>query len=110
MPVHGHGKATGGATHREVRSALLDVNRSDPQPSTGRDENVMKRALAGFMTVAFVFAFTPVTQAQTTCPQEVTTAKDMLAKKGGIAKSQDIQAPRSLAGARQDVQAPRSQD
>ena len=46
--------------------------------------------------------------AQTSCPPEVASAKAMLTQ---TAKSQNVQAPRSLAGARsQDIQSPRSQD
>jgi len=46
--------------------------------------------------------------AQTSCPPEVASAKAMLMQ---TAKSQDVQSPRSLAGARsQDLQAPRAQD
>lgn len=66
----------------------------------------MKRALAVVMSIAIVFAFTPVVDAAP-CPPEVAQAKDMLAKKGGSAS---VQAPRSLAGARQEPgQAPRGQ-
>src|SRR2546427_6501312 len=43
-------------------------------------------------------------EAQSQCPTEVGQAQAMLKK---VSKAQDIQAPRSLAGARQDVQAPR---
>ena len=75
------------------------------------DRRAMKRLLAVLMSVAFVAAFTPVSEAQTSCPAEVSKAKEMLAMKGAVAKGQDVQAPRSLAGARgQDMQAPRGQD
>src|SRR5215472_13797169 len=71
----------------------------------------MKKLLATLMSVAFVAAFTPISEAQTSCPAEVSKAKELLAMKGSVAKDQDLQAPRSLAGARgQDVQAPRGQD
>ena len=71
----------------------------------------MKRLFATLMSVAFLATFTPVGEAQTSCPAEVSKAKEMLAMKGGVAKGQDVQAPRSLAGARgQDTQAPRGQD
>ncbi|HET7874358.1 MAG TPA: hypothetical protein VFN71_02445 [Methylomirabilota bacterium] len=47
--------------------------------------------------------------AQSGCPSEVAEAKALLAQQ--TAKAQDVQAPRSLAGARaQDIQAPRAQD
>ena len=78
----------------------------------------MKRLFATLMSVAVVAAFTPISEAQTSCPAEVTKAKQMLAQKGSVARGQDTQAPRSLAGARpmdqaarsQDTQAPRGQD
>jgi hypothetical protein len=78
----------------------------------------MKRLFATLMSVAMVVAFTPMADAQTTCPAEITQAKQMLTKKTA-GKGQDVQAPRSLAGARgsdvqagrgQDVQAPRGKD
>lgn len=88
----------------------------------------MKRLFAALMSVAVMAAFTPVSEAQTSCPAEVTKAKEMLAQRGGVAKATEAQAPRSLAGARmkdssqaprtniaqaprgQDAQAPRGQD
>ena len=77
----------------------------------------MKRLFATLMSVAVLAAFTPVSEAQTSCPAEVTKAKELLAKRGSMAKASEAQAPRSLAGARvdqaprgQDAQAPRGQD
>jgi len=71
----------------------------------------MKRLFATLMSVAVMATFTPVGEAQTSCPAEVSKAKELLAMKGSVAKGQDVQAPRSLAGARgQDTQAPRGQD
>ena len=79
----------------------------------------MKRLFATLMSVAVLAAFTPVSEAQTSCPAEVSKAKELLAKKGSMAKSTETQAPRSLAGARMDssqaprtssTQAPRGQD
>ncbi|MGH7353182.1 MAG: hypothetical protein ACRELS_01205 [Candidatus Rokuibacteriota bacterium] len=71
----------------------------------------MKKLFAVLMSVAVIGAFTPVEAQTPSCPPEVAKAKDMLSKKGEIARGQDIQAPRTLAGARgQDVQAPRGQD
>jgi hypothetical protein len=74
----------------------------------------MKRLFATLMSVAVMATFTPVGEAQTSCPAEVNKAKELLAMKGSVAKGQDVQAPRSpasLAGARgQDTQAPRGQD
>src|SRR5918994_2000742 len=69
----------------------------------------MKRLFATLMSVAVLAAFTPVGEAQTSCPAEVTKAKELLAMKSSVARSQGLQAPRSLAGARgQDTQAARS--
>ena len=69
----------------------------------------MKKVLAAVLSIAFVVTFYPaVSPAATTCA-DVESAKSMLKKQ--TAATQDVQAPRSLAGARsQDVQAPRSQD
>src|SRR6266516_2200241 len=64
-------------------------------------------AAATVVSVAFFSAFVPMADAQSACPPEVTKAKEMLAQKS-VAKGQDIQAPRTLAGARQEVQAPRT--
>jgi hypothetical protein len=75
-----------------------------------RTEMTMRRLLAATMSVVTVLSLSAtVGMAQTTsCPAEVAQAKAMLTQ---TSKSQDVQAPRSLAGARsQDVQAPRSQD
>src|SRR5438128_1868100 len=66
-------------------------------------------AAATVVSVAFFSAFAPMADAQSACPPEVTKAKEMLAQKS-VAKGQDIQAPRTLAGARQEVQAPRGQE
>ena len=70
----------------------------------------MRKLLATLMIFFLFVALSPmVVQAASPCPPEVQAAKNMLTKQ--VAKSQDVQAPRSLAGARsQDVQAPRSQD
>ncbi|HXH84925.1 MAG TPA: hypothetical protein VNN07_18605 [Candidatus Tectomicrobia bacterium] len=78
----------------------------------------MKRLFAAVMSVAVLATYATIGEAQS-CPPEVATAKQMLAKRAGTAKAQQepIQAPRSLAGARgyeaprgQDSQAPRGQD
>src|SRR6266567_2172911 len=66
-------------------------------------------AAATVVSVAFFSAFVPMADAQSACPPEGTKAKEMLAQKS-VAKGQDIQAPRTLAGARQEVQAPRGQE
>src|SRR5215813_5451448 len=65
----------------------------------------MKRFLAAIMSVAVVATVAPVVDAQTQCPAEVSQAQAMLKK---VSKAQDVQAPRSLAGARQDIHAPRA--
>src|SRR3989441_771803 len=81
----------------------------------GRD--AMKRVLAGLMSAFAIATFAVATvEAQTpSCPPEVAKAKQQLNLRS--AKGQDIQAPRSLAGARQiesprgqDIQSPRGQD
>src|SRR5437870_7296232 len=91
----------------------LDGDRSDLGATTTytRKENAMKKLMAAatVVSVAFFCAFVPMADAQSACPPEVTKAKEMLAQKT-VAKGQDIQAPRSLAGARQEVQAPRGQE
>jgi hypothetical protein len=77
---------------------------------------MMKRVFAAITSVAFFAALTPVAGAQTQqCPAEVGQAQAMLQKVSKTTQAargqQDVQAPRSLAGARsstQDVQAPRS--
>ena len=79
----------------------------------------MKKLFAAVLSVAVALSLSPaVGTAQSNCPAEVTQAKDMLSKKTASVKPDDIQAPRSLAGARsnegvqsprgnQDVQSPR---
>src|SRR5438093_12107828 len=79
----------------------------------------MKKRFAAVLSVAVALSVSAaVGTAQSNCPAEVTQAKDMLSKKTASVKPDDIQAPRSLAGARsnegvqsprgnQDVQSPR---
>src|SRR6266581_2470052 len=79
----------------------------------------MKKLFAAVLSVAVALSLSPaLVTAQSTCPAEVTQAKDMLSKRTASVKPDDIQAPRSLAGARsnegvqsprgnQDVQSPR---
>src|SRR5207247_399246 len=106
-------KDEGAVIGREVGSNGLDGDRSDLGATTTytRKENAMKKLMAAatVVSVAFVSAFVPMADAQSACPPEVTKAKEMLAQKI-VAKGQDIQAPRTLAGARQEVQAPRGQE
>src|SRR3989475_683503 len=68
-------------------------------------ERQMKRFFAAIMSVAVFAALAPVAGAQSQCPAEVGQAQTMLQK---VSKVQDVQAPRSLAGARQDIQGPRT--
>jgi len=69
----------------------------------------MRKLLGTMLGVTVVLALSATAgMAQTSCPPEVASAKAMLTQ---TAKSQDVQSPRSLAGARsQDLQAPRAQD
>src|SRR5437899_2634907 len=70
------------------------------------ERQMTKRFFAAIMSVAVFAALAPVAGAQSQCPAEVGQAQTMLQK---VSKVQDVQAPRSLAGARQqDVQAPRT--
>src|SRR6266545_3570361 len=70
------------------------------------ERQMTKRFFAVIMSVAVFAALAPVAGAQSQCPAEVGQAQAMLQK---VSKVQDVQAPRSLAGARQqDVQAPRT--
>src|SRR5256712_8454008 len=70
------------------------------------ERQMTKRFFAATMSVAVFAALAPVAGAQSQCPAEVGQAQTMLQK---VSKVQDVQAPRSLAGARQqDVQAPRT--
>src|SRR5258706_5319222 len=72
-----------------------------------RTETTMRKLLAATMSVVTVLSLSAtVGMAQTTsCPAEVAQAKAMLTK------SQDVQAPRSLAGGRsQGVRAPPNHD
>src|SRR5258707_169186 len=78
------------------------VDHPQTQP-TGR-KDTMKKFFAVVMSAAMFAAFSPLAEAQTSCPAEVAQAKEILSKKATTARSQDVQAPRSLAGARQDVQ------
>src|SRR6267142_384638 len=79
------------------------------------EKSMMKRFFAAIMSVAVIAALAPVAGAQSQCPAEVGQAQAMLQKAAKpqqqAARGQDVQAPRSRAGARsstQDVQAPRS--
>src|SRR3989442_12993584 len=67
----------------------------------------MKRLFAAIMSVAVFGALAPVVDAQSSCPTEVQQAKEMFGK---VAKTPDVQAPRTLAGARQEMQAPRGKE
>src|SRR5258705_8707363 len=72
----------------------------------------MKKLFATVLSLAVAMSLSPaLTSAQSTsCPAEVAQAKAMLSKKQvASVNSQDVQAPRSLAGARsnENVQSPR---
>src|SRR5436309_12719793 len=72
----------------------------------------MKKLFAAVLSVAVAMSLSPaLASAQSTsCPAEVAQAKAMLSKKQVASiNSQDVQAPRSLAGARsnENVQSPR---
>src|SRR6266478_5407401 len=81
--------------------------RSDVKTQSERTDSMKKVLVSVLSVVTMVSLSATAGMAQTSCPPEVASAKAMLTQ---TAKSQDVQAPRSLAGARQDVQAPRSQD
>src|SRR5262245_48624788 len=88
------------------------VDRRSLHTQEGMERLMMKRFFAAIMSVAVFAALAPVAGAQS-CPAEVGQAKTMLQKASAAtqqaARGQDVQAPRSLAGARQqDTQAPRS--
>ena len=74
-----------------------------------RKDGHMKKLVAAVLSVAVAVSLSPaLSSAQSSsCPVEVTQAKDLLSKRQALVKPDDIQAPRSLAGARQDIQAPR---
>jgi len=70
----------------------------------------MKKLFAGAVSIAVLLSLSPaVSLAQSKCPAEVAQAKEMLSKSKKVAsvKPEDIQAPRTMAGARQEVAAPR---
>ena len=70
----------------------------------------MRKLLATLMIFFLFVSLSPmVVEAASPCPPEVQAAKNLLTKQ--VAKSQDVQAPRSLAASKsQEVQAPRGQE
>src|SRR6185295_16240684 len=69
----------------------------------------MKKAISAALSFAFLVSFSPtVGSAQAASCPDVDAAKAMLNQM--TARTDEVQAPRSLAGARQDVQSPRSQE
>src|SRR5260370_37068687 len=101
-----HPKGASGGP-RGPRGGARMKTRSDVKTQSERTDS-MKKVLASVLSVVTMVSLSATAgMAQTSCPPEVASAKAMLTQ---TAKSQDVQAPRSLAGARQDVQAPRSQD
>src|SRR6266849_6334487 len=101
-----HPKGANGGL-RGPRGGARVETRSGVKTQSERTDS-MKKVLASVLSVVTMVSLSATAgMAQTSCPPEVASAKAMLTQ---TAKSQDVQAPRSLAGARQDVQAPRSQD
>src|SRR6185503_9445639 len=93
---------------RGARDGRAESSETQAEKRRKKGTETMKKVLAGVLSVVTVMSLSATAGiAQTSCPPEVASAKAMLTQ---TAKSQDVQAPRSLAGARQDVQAPRSQN
>jgi hypothetical protein len=68
----------------------------------------MNKLFPGILGAALVMLVSPgLISAQSNCPAEVDQAKEMLSKKMASVKPEDVQAPRTMAGARQDVGAAR---
>ncbi len=68
----------------------------------------MKKSLAVVLSGLMAVSLSATTgSADNSCPAEVSTAKSMLQQKQQVSRVQDVQAPRSLAGARIQ-EAPRS--
>ncbi len=83
---------------------------AEPKAQNKREEEHMKKLFAAVLSAAVALSLSPAMgTAQTKCPAEVAQAKDVLSKKTASVKPDDIQAPRSLAGARsnENVQSPR---
>src|SRR5258707_5935605 len=88
---------------RGPRGGVRVETRSGVKAQSERTDS-MKKVLASVLSVVTMVSLSATAgMAQTSCPPEVASAKAMLTQ---TAKSQDVQAPRSLAGARPDVQAP----
>src|SRR5262249_58898038 len=90
-----------------VRS-LGSVGGPATYPKTGphrKDGRGMKKAISAVLSLAFLVSFSPtVGSAETSACPDVDSAKAML--KQMTARTDDIQAPRSLAGGPPDRQAP----
>src|SRR3990172_312779 len=107
--IMNHKKGEVGGTGRSGGRQTVPGNKPSQHNNNEKGQIQMRKFLATLMIFFLFVALSPmVVEAASPCPPEVQAAKDMLAKQ--IAKSQDVQAPRALAGARQDIQAPRSQD
>src|SRR5258705_891963 len=100
----------------DLRNALGSVGGQrgggDKAHSQERKDEDMKKLFATVLSLAVAMSLSPaLTSAQSTsCPAEVAQAKAMLSKKQvASVNSQDVQAPRSLAGARsnENGQSPR---
>ena len=116
MEAHGPNRGSKGGWVPNTVGSPITHSMTQKLQSRGRTDT-MKKFFAVVMSAAMVAGFAPVAQAQSSCPAEVAEAKAILSKKSSTARAQDVQAPRSLAGARQeqaprgqDVQAPRGQD
>ena len=107
--VMNHKKEVGG-TGRSGGRQTVPGDKPSQHNNKEKGQIQMRKFLATLMIFFLFVALSPmVVEAASPCPPEVQAAKNLLTKQ--VAKSQDVQAPRSLAGARsQDVQAPRGQD
>src|SRR3954468_22107327 len=103
METQGPIRESKGRWDRNAVGSPITESKSQVGQPMGRIKT-MRKFFAVVMSAAMVAAFSPLAEAQSTCPAEVSEAKAILSKKSSTARSQDVQAPRSLAGARQDVQ------
>ncbi|MFQ5946905.1 MAG: hypothetical protein ACE5NC_11790, partial [Anaerolineae bacterium] len=70
----------------------------------------MKKLFSVLLTFLLVVSLSPaVGDAYPLCTPEVKAAKDLLSKRL-MARGEEVQAPRSLAGSRSELQAPRGQE
>ncbi|MFQ5898317.1 MAG: hypothetical protein ACE5JN_08730, partial [Candidatus Methylomirabilia bacterium] len=70
----------------------------------------MRKLFATMLALLLVIALSPtVSNAHALCTPEVKAAKKMLNERL-MARAEEVQAPRALAGARSEIQAPRGQE